>query len=208
MNNTQSGNPRQQTWAIWSLVLGILVFCTVGMTGPFAIWTGITSNRKREGSGMATAGIILGAVGSIIGFLWLLGAIAPRFYKAVDKASIQAAPQQSYDPYLTFAYVDSLLSSGRGADSYTDVQRDQNWEWLRGRRVQWSGVVSEVYDRGGTCRVSLRCGSQTRTSDTSFDLPRDQALRLHKDQRLTVQGTLASHGMFGYDLSSARIVLW
>ncbi len=60
------GNPRQQTWAIVSLILGILVFCTMGLTGPFAIWAGITSNRKREGSGMATAGIVLGGVGSMI----------------------------------------------------------------------------------------------------------------------------------------------
>lgn len=202
----------QCPWAIASLVLGILVFCTMGLTGPFAVWTGVTSNRRRENSGMAIAGIVMGSVGSVIALVYLVSVSGSVFNRAAEKVqhspSTPAPAQQAYNPYLTFSYVDSLLSSARGADSYTDVQRDQNWEWLRGRRVRWSGVVSEVYDRGGTCGVLLRCGSQTFSSDTSFDLPKQIAVKLVKDQRLTVDGTLASHGFTGYTLSNVTIVSW
>ncbi len=67
-------------WAIWSLVLGILsiVFCPV--CAPFALWTGVRSNREGEGSGMAMAGIVLGIVGClgllvVIGYLLLMAGI-------------------------------------------------------------------------------------------------------------------------------------
>ncbi len=53
------------TWAIWSLILGILSFIFCPVCAPFAIWTGVVSNRQGENNGMALAGIILGIIGCI-----------------------------------------------------------------------------------------------------------------------------------------------
>ena len=72
---------------MWSLLLGFASLITIPffllplffylffLVGPFAIWTGQQSQRRGENSGMATAGIILGAlaiIGGLIGIAYEL----------------------------------------------------------------------------------------------------------------------------------------
>ena len=40
------GAAPQPTWAIWSLVLGIIGLTFCQLAPPFAIWAGVTSNRR------------------------------------------------------------------------------------------------------------------------------------------------------------------
>jgi len=68
-----------------SLVLGLLSFCTCGLTAPFAIWTGVMSNRQSGKNGLATAGIVLGvAACAVVVVVLLLNMVglyltSPRF---------------------------------------------------------------------------------------------------------------------------------
>jgi Domain of unknown function (DUF4190) len=65
--------------AIWSLVTGIVgIVCCFGILGPVSLFLGMSSRRRIEesggalsGGGLATAGAILGGVGT----LELLGCI-------------------------------------------------------------------------------------------------------------------------------------
>lgn len=72
------GPPRRDGQAVGSLVLGILSLLCMGFVGMFfgagAVVTGVLSRRRvrdsgglLEGSGMATAGIVLGALGAVGG---------------------------------------------------------------------------------------------------------------------------------------------
>ncbi len=107
----------------------------------------------------------------------------------------------------TIAYLDSFQSTGRGAADRTDAQRKASWDATFGAQwVRWEGTVVEVSGRGSTCDVSMRCGSQTLTSDTRFELDRATAVSLSKGQRVRVEGRLHDHDAFGYTLVDVRVL--
>ncbi len=83
------------SWAIASLVLGALVFCSMGLTGPFAIWTGVSSNRRRENSGMAVAGIVLGVLGSIFMLAQGSAILVPVLARAHYRATTTSQPTRA-----------------------------------------------------------------------------------------------------------------
>jgi hypothetical protein len=66
--------------AVVALVLGIISVVTCGVpTGPFAIWQGLSAEKAikqapgyYEGKGMATAGWILGIIGTIFLVGWIV----------------------------------------------------------------------------------------------------------------------------------------
>jgi hypothetical protein len=66
--------------AVIALVLGIISVVTCGFpTGPFAIWQGFSAEKAikqapgyYEGKGMATAGWILGIIGTILMVGWIV----------------------------------------------------------------------------------------------------------------------------------------
>ncbi len=91
---TQQQQPGQQpaTWAIVSLILGIVSFCSMGIAGPFAIWAGVASNRKQENSGMAIGGIVLGAIGSVGLVVYMLTILLPVLGQATTRAHEATAP--------------------------------------------------------------------------------------------------------------------
>ena len=75
---SRSSQPREDGWAAWSLILGVvsqpispLVFFTSPL-GPFAIWAGIRAYRMGGSKRMAVWGIVLGAVGTLWGGAFLL----------------------------------------------------------------------------------------------------------------------------------------
>jgi hypothetical protein len=88
----QPGAPRNEPLAVASLATGIaglvLICCFIGFLGAVAaIVTGLMarkriseSNGTLTGEGLATAGIVLGVVGIVLGLalggLWILGAFA------------------------------------------------------------------------------------------------------------------------------------
>lgn len=81
----QSGPPRTSQLAVWSMVTGIIAIvlgligaCGV-IFGPVALGLGIPAKRQTaashgqlKGGGMATAGIVLGAIGAVISIVWII----------------------------------------------------------------------------------------------------------------------------------------
>lgn len=64
----------------------------------------------------------------------------------------------------------------------------------------------EVSGRGETCSVTMRCGRETVTSDTTFELERAAAISLDRGQLVRIEGRLADHNAFGYTLTDVRVV--
>jgi len=67
--------------AIWSLVLGILGLILCGILAPFAWWLGAAELRDikaglapSSGQGLATAGMVLGIIGTVFLMLGCCGA--------------------------------------------------------------------------------------------------------------------------------------
>ena len=85
-NGAQHGGPPQTNQlAVWSMVTGILagIFGLIGacgvIVGPIAIGLAISarnqiaaSNGFQKGSGMATAGLTLGIIGTAISVMWIV----------------------------------------------------------------------------------------------------------------------------------------
>lgn len=79
-----AGSTRRNALGIWSLVLGILsiVLCCVGwLPGIPAVILGFlgrsaASRGEATNRGMALAGVILGAIGLVIGLYWLISFVA------------------------------------------------------------------------------------------------------------------------------------
>jgi hypothetical protein len=74
---------KNNTLAIVSLVLGIL--CCIPFASLGAIITGViarnqiaASNGQQKGGELATAGIVLGALGIALGLLWFIVGLAGR----------------------------------------------------------------------------------------------------------------------------------
>ena len=140
----QTSHPSHNTpWANASLILGLCTFCTAGLTGPFALWAGVRSNRQRENSGMATAGIVLGIIGCCFILLAAFGALEDSKRAALERECQESeaaraeqqrrrdvaraeeqrrgeaarAEQQRAEQKRrnTFAYVDSFQSPTKGA---------------------------------------------------------------------------------------------
>jgi len=73
---TARQTPGTNTKAIWALVLGIaglLLF----ITGPIAIWLGNSAKKEiavsgQSGGGLATAGIVIGIIVSVLGIINLV----------------------------------------------------------------------------------------------------------------------------------------
>jgi len=72
--------------------------------------------------------------------------------------------------------------------------------------VRWTGTVVAVSEFGGSYTVTMKCGSTALYADTRFDTDRKTAASLNKGQTVTVEGTLADHSAFGYELSHVRVI--
>lgn len=71
--------PENNKMALWSMILGIVGLLCCGILAPVALVLGIMARNQIEasggregGSGMAMAGIVLGAIGIV---LWIIGLI-------------------------------------------------------------------------------------------------------------------------------------
>lgn len=88
-----SAAPATSSLAIWSLVLGILSFCGGCITGVPAIILGILALARinkppaaLKGQGLAIAGLVTGAVGTLFGTAILAALLLPAVAQARAKA--------------------------------------------------------------------------------------------------------------------------
>ena len=89
---SMSRTPATSALAIWSLVLGVLSFCGACITGVPAVILGILalvrinkSPAALKGQGLAIAGLVTGAIGTLLTFIILAMAL-PAFSAARAKA--------------------------------------------------------------------------------------------------------------------------
>ena len=128
---------QHQTWAIWSLVLGILslTLCPTG-TAPFAIWTGVRSMRRGEKSGLATAGIVLGALGCVWMLLIMASIVLPRLLVQDRQAREVALRGTLHDMRISIALF--CAHTGCYPEKLSDLTRDASNPPAQGVSV-WDG---------------------------------------------------------------------
>jgi RNA polymerase subunit RPABC4/transcription elongation factor Spt4 len=79
----------------------------------------------------------------------------------------------------------------------TELQKEAEWARFEGKRVRWSGRVTEVSDSLGQLTLQVRMNENTLTSDVLVrlrDSARSSAMQLRQGQRVTFEGTLVSWG--------------
>lgn len=80
----------------------------------------------------------------------------------------------------------------------TELQKDEEWKNLKGKRVQWSGYVSEISEGlFSSLTLQVKMNPSTFTSDVLIDLKRsekEKVKKLSKDMYVTFTGTLDRWG--------------
>lgn len=80
---------------------------------------------------------------------------------------------------------------------YTELQEKETWKNYKGKKVQWTGIVSSVGETFGTLQLQVKMKRETLSSDLLVDLrdsERSRALQLHEGQRVTFVGILDDWG--------------
>ncbi len=80
----------------------------------------------------------------------------------------------------------------------TDMQKEALWKDYKGKRVAWTGTVTEI-SKGmlGGLTLQIKMNPDTLTSDIILNLKKDQeskAINLTKDSKVSFVGTLSSYG--------------
>lgn len=80
----------------------------------------------------------------------------------------------------------------------TDMQKEALWKDFKGKRVAWSGTVSEV-SKGtfGGLTLQIKMNPDTLTSDIILSLKKEEegrAINLTKDSKVSFVGTLNNYG--------------
>lgn len=80
----------------------------------------------------------------------------------------------------------------------SELQKDEEWKKLKGKKVQWSGFVSEVSNGlFGGLSLQIKMNPSTLTSDLIIDLKRsekEKASKLSKNMYVTFVGILDEWG--------------
>jgi hypothetical protein len=81
--------------------------------------------------------------------------------------------------------------------TYTDLQKDQEWQVFKGKRVRWSGSVEAIADSFGSLTMQVKMNPDTFTSDVIITLresERSKAAQLHQGDSVTFTATLDRWG--------------
>lgn len=95
----------------------------------------------------------------------------------------------------------------------TEAQWKEYARGIKGQTIQWAGWVDDVDERffgGYRMLVDMDPPEEFSIQDVYFDVAKDLALRLRKDQRITFRGTISlAYDLFGacqISLNDAQIV--
>lgn len=113
-----------------------------------------------------------------------------------DSTTSSNKAQESVQPISSINWhtIDSIYNLKHKA---TDIQKDEAWKQLKGKRVQWTGRVSEISDSFGSLTLQIKMNPDTFTSDIILTLRKDQrdkAVKLSKGEPVTFTGTLDRWG--------------
>ena len=142
----------------------------------------------------------LGAMGVLFGIADLVHPNKPTTISS-HAAMVQAAPIVG----PSFQQCDAMMDSRR--TDLTDAQRDAYWTTVQGTRIKWAGEVTDVQSNNGG-EIDLKCNPKSYVTDVRVALDGSQAAQLttiSKGQRVTFEGILNGHGLFGYRITQGQI---
>jgi hypothetical protein len=79
----------------------------------------------------------------------------------------------------------------------SELQKKEIWKKYKGKKIEWSGVVSEISETWGTLSLQVKMNHDTWTSDLLIRLKkseRQKAMGLSKDAPVTFRGILDDWG--------------
>lgn len=107
----------------------------------------------------------------------------------------QSFSRENLQDDISWYEVDRIYNISSNA---SELQKDKEWEKLKGKKVQWSGYVSEVSNGLlGGLTLQIKMNPSTFTSDLIIDLKsseKEKASKLSKDMYVTFVGTLDRWG--------------
>jgi hypothetical protein len=93
---------------------------------------------------------------------------------------------------------------------YTDLQKDEEWNQFKGKRVTWAGRVASISQSLGSLTMQVKMNSDTFTSDVIVTLKnseRSKAERLRQGDAVTFIATLNRWGtLLPISMSEGEIV--
>ncbi len=141
--------------------------------------------------------IIIG--GCVIGVLVVVAAIMDyinppkRPPLVTEPAPVAVAPETISS--ITWQQVDLIYNL---KSSSTDMQKENAWKGFKGKRVRWSGTVSEVSEGMlGGLSLQVKMNPDTLTSDLLITLKKTEkqnAARLSKGMSVNFSGVLNNWG--------------
>jgi len=95
---------------------------------------------------------------------------------------------------INFSELDEIYQAG---STYTNIQKDENWKKYDGKKVKWTGTISEISESFGNLNLQVKMKETTFVSDLIITLKEDQkdkALKLSVGDTVTFIGILDEWG--------------
>lgn len=106
----------------------------------------------------------------------------------------QSSPQVVEQNPISWSEIDRIYNIRNEA---TDLQKREAWKRFEGKKVVWSGIVSEISDGFIGLTLQVKMNSNTLTSDVLIRLKkseRDKALQLRQGEHVEFTGHLDDWG--------------
>jgi hypothetical protein len=177
-----------------AVILWLILFFPVGLYG---IWKSSQFSDK-------TKWIVTGCLGVLIVIAGLSddkkhrGELANESRSQSGQSAVTASspskPRVVEQNPISWNEIDQIYNISNGA---TDLQKKEAWKRFKGKKVTWSGRVSEISDGFTGLTLQVKMNSNTLTSDVIIRLKksaRDKALQLRQDEYVEFSGHLDDWG--------------
>lgn len=177
-----------------AVILWLVLFFPVGLYG---IWKSSQFSDK-------TKWIVTGCLGVLIVIAGLSddkkhrgelsNEIRSQSVQSVATTSSPSKPRSVEQNPISWNEIDQIYNISNGA---TDLQKKEAWKRFKGKKVTWSGRVSEISDGFTGLTLQVKMNSNTLTSDVLIRLKKsaqDKALQLRQDEYVEFSGNLDDWG--------------
>jgi hypothetical protein len=108
---------------------------------------------------------------------------------------------------LTWEEIDKIYNL---SSDYTDLQKTDNWKKYKGKKVKWTGIVTEVSETLGMLHLHVKMNDDSMGSDVLVrikDAERQKAAKLKQGDEVTFIGILENWGsLMPVTLTNGKIV--
>lgn len=114
--------------------------------------------------------------------------------RIVEKSIPPSSPPAVEQDPITWSEVDKIYNI---RSQTTDLQKEEAWKRFKGKKVTWSGQVSEITDGFTGLTLQVKMNSNTLISDVKIHLKksaRDKALQLRQGDYVKFTGHLDDWG--------------